>query len=1459
MKSNLGAQAYRLASFLGTVLFLTTLQHLSCGDAVANEFAKVFEGAEANTVYVHLKAGGYKLTEPGQNYVHYRKGDVMVRMTGYTVDDSPGNPALPYKTFHVALPPDADVTTLAVEVVHVVEKELPARVMIAPAPPYLLDQMLTPEQEEEWEFHKWGMGKKIVKGRNVLVYNNDAFFPQAHALVESSGQLRKWKATAIKFYPIRYNPVQKRAVLATETIIKIHFSRLQQLPPQMKALLRDTTMDERAKQLFLNYDRAQQWYKQPLLKPAPQTPPPRTDKESRTVADPDFVIVTTDHTRSTSTALADFCFHKQDLGYSLMIVTEHNTYTVSGAPGAYAFSEAAGGYEDVTGDEAPNQTPQKIRKWLIDNYLALGIHYVLLMGDPDPDNIADGDHIGDIPMLMSWPYLLGDTPTDTYYADLTGTWNSDGDTYIGEGYAFAGSTTLPAGVTGNLFSVRWEGVVEVSGATDTALARFTGYTGGRTRIWLDEANDGFTDEDLILDDGSEHHPNYRSTSEHLGNGTYPIRIELRQSAGDAYFTVNLNSRTAGAMVTFKYDTGGDVLSDGLLTQYYNTDDFSGALAVEQVETRPDVEYIAGGDRGVGGVDLYPEVIVGRIPFYDEDSDGEPDVAILDGILNKIIAYENANVHEQDWRRRVLSSTPYMYNGNVADYRGCETLRSDIAPPPLWEWFRIHDEDYGVGAEITDGCTVDKTVQAWNDPADPDDGRGVVMWRTHGSQTGANHVFSDTRCSDLDDSKPSFVIETTCQNGHPEVEAGPSYPLAYSLLKHGAIATIAATRNSWGGTFDPALADVSRKNNPYLMYFFAKGIFNNIKVGDVVAHVREDDATFDWVRNVVSYNLYGDPTVSLFGPGPKSNNDTILLLDGSGSMLSEGKWEAATDAAVLFRDVTAALRHPAFEDRYNTVVFRCMGGSNESSTVPAGTGLKDIADPLTMVSLDAFEPEGAYFTPIGGGLEMAYAQFDPDDEKGFYANRTVVLLSDGKHNCGVDPTTIAVPQDVIVHAVGLGEDSIEPETIRDIAGATGGDYRISPSPREIEDFFVQILASTSWKLQNIPVTDDQVQIDQNKAVFSVVWDDPAANVSFELNPPGDAPNVTPAGVPPDYAGMTCDYDAAAGNETHAFYSCDNIPDDLLGEWRFANINDGVSPVALGDVLLKVIEDPRVLAKYSFDEGDAFTGQPITLIARITEDGTPLTGLTDVYADLIRSPALAMGTLMAKYGSSQAPREAGVQADRTPRAQYLLQSMEAANISTLVRNGGSRIELRDDGTGIDKIAKDGVYTGVYQNTVYEGSYTFAFRFIGMNREGVAFNRAETLSEFVKFNASATTTDVSIPSKVVDNEEKIVRATVRVTPKDAFGAYLGPFRGDIIRLWSSVGTIASKYTDHYDGSYSFELVYPIDVSPLISVAVGNVLVAERTPIKVDITHYWFWLLIAILVLILLAVIILIIRRFL
>lgn len=90
--------------------------------------------------------------------------------------------------------------------------------------------------------------------------------------------------------------------------------------------------------------------------------------------------------------------------------------------------------------QPPNGVAEKIRQWLKNNYLQLGIENVLLIGNPDEDDPTNpDDSVGEIPMKMLYP-RVGDgyhwdwynSPSDYFYADLTGNWDLDGDELFGE-------------------------------------------------------------------------------------------------------------------------------------------------------------------------------------------------------------------------------------------------------------------------------------------------------------------------------------------------------------------------------------------------------------------------------------------------------------------------------------------------------------------------------------------------------------------------------------------------------------------------------------------------------------------------------------------------------------------------------------------------------------------------------------------------------------------------------------------------------------------------------------------------------------------------------------------------------------------------------------------------------------------------------------------------------------------
>ncbi|KYK37059.1 MAG: hypothetical protein AYK19_07620 [Theionarchaea archaeon DG-70-1] len=182
-----------------------------------------------------------------------------------------------------------------------------------------------------------------------------------------------------------------------------------------------------------------------------------------------YVIVTTNAVVTNSTRLNGFAAYLQSRGFTMYTVTE-NQYGVS------------------TGQaRAVN-----IRNWLQANCPVYNVKYVLLIGDPDPDDPTTGDTFGDLPMMMCWPNpgsTADQTPTDYYYADLTGNWDFDGDSMYGE----FGEDAVDFGPE------VYVGRIPVYGgnyaALDSILSKFINYTGANTSIMLPMALSNYQDEE----------------------------------------------------------------------------------------------------------------------------------------------------------------------------------------------------------------------------------------------------------------------------------------------------------------------------------------------------------------------------------------------------------------------------------------------------------------------------------------------------------------------------------------------------------------------------------------------------------------------------------------------------------------------------------------------------------------------------------------------------------------------------------------------------------------------------------------------------------------------------------------------------------------------------------------------------------------------------------------------------
>lgn len=334
---------------------------------------------------------------PGNYNIIQKDDSDVIDIEGFAITSSPGEPMLPHKIYDILIPPDAIDGTIQLKVLSSKRKILDGtyNIKAAGADVTRIDDQI---------IEAWGDGKVIENGKNISVYQNDTDFPGDVVKILNISRMRKWKFARVDFSPLQYNPVSGQITLTESVEIEIIYDT--SALGMDAAIIRDTAFDEIAAERFINFAQQKESY---------QSDSQETSSDQPSALPADYVIITTDNIKNNSLNLNTFVTHKQNLGHSVHVATyEADIQALVG--------------------QAPNGRAEKIRQWLMNNYLENGIKYVLLIGDPTPL----GTGLDAIPMKMCHPERNAPNPvpqaapTDYFYADLTGNWDIDGDLYYGE-------------------------------------------------------------------------------------------------------------------------------------------------------------------------------------------------------------------------------------------------------------------------------------------------------------------------------------------------------------------------------------------------------------------------------------------------------------------------------------------------------------------------------------------------------------------------------------------------------------------------------------------------------------------------------------------------------------------------------------------------------------------------------------------------------------------------------------------------------------------------------------------------------------------------------------------------------------------------------------------------------------------------------------------------------------------
>ncbi|MGB3976278.1 MAG: C25 family cysteine peptidase [bacterium] len=289
------------------------------------------------------------------------RGDVTVlEMDDFGTTNIPGKPRLPSRIYAVAIPPDANVQN--VRVVSGSVEHLPGRFVIEPVsmilPLFGLSEQEAARYKAEYETNM------------QEVYSKSEFWPESTGDVLGEAGLRKYRLIDVRINPVQYNPVTGELLLHKDISIEIDYT-----PMDSYEVILDYSpkMEQKARQLILNYDQAAQWY------PIEGIDSGRDNYN--------LVIITKAALVNSLSALVEFETNYK--GRSVYIAT----------------------VEDINSTVPGNSLTQKIRNFLRDKYptSVWGIEDVLLVGS-----------YTDVPMREVYQDQgYGKPKTDFYFAELS--------------------------------------------------------------------------------------------------------------------------------------------------------------------------------------------------------------------------------------------------------------------------------------------------------------------------------------------------------------------------------------------------------------------------------------------------------------------------------------------------------------------------------------------------------------------------------------------------------------------------------------------------------------------------------------------------------------------------------------------------------------------------------------------------------------------------------------------------------------------------------------------------------------------------------------------------------------------------------------------------------------------------------------------------------------------------------
>jgi len=294
-----------------------------------------------------------------------------------------GLPAIPYRTISLLLPPDALPNTVTVSAENETFKKIPGYWDVRPTALPAIQEGTARASE--------------VSESSGALWATDAFLPENLTGRVTTGRIHRYQIVDIPAALFQYHPVSHKLRRVISATFIADYKIATKTCPDLKRDDSNHTREERVKRRVANF--AEMFPEYAARKKARYLSPQKRR----------YAVITTRSIATRSSRLSEFVETKKARGFHVSVITE-----------------------DMWGGGTGDVAAENIRDWLMENYEDLRIQYLLLIGDPHPDT-------GDVPMKMLWPRNNAvtypgyrESPSDYYYADLTGNWDLDGDGRYGE-------------------------------------------------------------------------------------------------------------------------------------------------------------------------------------------------------------------------------------------------------------------------------------------------------------------------------------------------------------------------------------------------------------------------------------------------------------------------------------------------------------------------------------------------------------------------------------------------------------------------------------------------------------------------------------------------------------------------------------------------------------------------------------------------------------------------------------------------------------------------------------------------------------------------------------------------------------------------------------------------------------------------------------------------------------------